>query len=164
MSAQFDAIAQQALRLSESDRHWLAERLWWSLELSMKIEGEWDTALARPLGVLGSSADLNRRSEPASAASDQDTGPEMQATSDDAAALSPLHAVTIAALRFASAEREALALRLWASIDDPAVVAAEWDAEIERRIIEMEAGTVEWVSSEEVFARLQARVKDRGAS
>ncbi|MFN9211470.1 MAG: addiction module protein [Betaproteobacteria bacterium] len=39
------------------------------------------------------------------------------------------------------------------TVDDAGGVAAAWDAEIDRRLDEMEAGRVDWVSHEEVMAR-----------
>lgn len=163
-STQFETVTQLALKLSESDRHWLAERLWWSRRPGAELDSEWDAALARRTRHAKPNADRGKHGERDSAAGGYETGRGQREASNESTEQPPLDAVTVAALRLARTEREALALRLWASIDDPSEVAAAWDAEIERRVKEMEAGTVEWVSSEEVFERLHARMKDAGTS
>ena len=53
-------------------------------------------------------------------------------------------------------ERVKLAEEILATVHDvDEDVDAEWDAEIRRRIAEIEAGTAQLISAEEVFARLR---------
>jgi len=42
-------------------------------------------------------------------------------------------------------------------VDDPVEVERAWDAEIRRRLAELDAGTAELIPAEEVFAELRAR-------
>jgi len=42
-------------------------------------------------------------------------------------------------------------------VDDPVEVERAWDAEIRRRLAELDAGTAEFIPAEEVFAELRAR-------
>lgn len=55
-----------------------------------------------------------------------------------------------------------LAHRLIVSLDEdadeaPAEVERAWEAEIRRRVVELEAGTAELIPAEQVFAELRAR-------
>lgn len=59
-------------------------------------------------------------------------------------------------------ERAALASHLLSALDeepedDPALVAAEWEAEIERRRIGMESGERPTIPADEVFRKLRER-------
>ncbi len=69
-----------------------------------------------------------------------------------------LQSVLDAALQLPNADREALAERLWESLDDEVAdddfgdhpFAAEWDEEIRRRLEDMRSGTEKAVPWEEV--------------
>jgi len=66
--------------------------------------------------------------------------------------------IEAAALDLPAGERAQLAQRLLASLErDPAVEAA-WDAEIQRRIEEFEAGRMESIPAAEVFAEARRRI------
>jgi len=74
----------------------------------------------------------------------------------------PLKQLETEALELPSAERAQLAKSLLVSLDeqtgdDPAEVEHAWDAEIRRRIAELDAGTAQLIPAEEVFAELRAR-------
>ena len=58
-------------------------------------------------------------------------------------------------------DRARLAEELLASLEESpsSEVDAAWDAEIQKRIAEVEAGTVELVPAEEVFARVRQSLK-----
>jgi putative addiction module component (TIGR02574 family) len=62
-------------------------------------------------------------------------------------------------LRLPEADRAALAQILWDSLDDESVEAAEaaWEAELNRRFAEIEAGTAKGRPASEVFEGLQKR-------
>lgn len=64
------------------------------------------------------------------------------------------------ALRLPEEERAALAHSLVQSLDGPADADAEsaWDAEIRRRLAEIDAGTAELVDREELRRRMRARM------
>jgi putative addiction module component (TIGR02574 family) len=64
------------------------------------------------------------------------------------------------ALRLPEDERAELAHSLVLSLDGPADENAEsaWDAEIERRLAEIDAGTAELVDREELRRRMRARM------
>jgi len=64
------------------------------------------------------------------------------------------------ALRLPEAERAELAHSLVLSLDGPADEDAEpaWDAEIQRRLAEIDTGTAELVDREELRQRMRARV------
>ena len=63
------------------------------------------------------------------------------------------------ALRLSAEQRADLADKLWMSVDTPEAVAAAWDAEIERRIAQLDSGEVETVPFEEVIAKLRAKLR-----
>lgn len=67
--------------------------------------------------------------------------------------------VTHAAMQLTPDERVDLAERLWISVDTPEAITAAWDEEIARRVAELDAGEVETVPAEQVFAELRARLK-----
>ena len=73
------------------------------------------------------------------------------------------HAVLADALRLDSAARAELAAELLASLDGPVDVDAQaaWDAEIDRRIEAIEAGTVRLEPWEEVKRRIERDVLGR---
>ena len=64
------------------------------------------------------------------------------------------------ALRLSESERAELAHSLVSSLDGPADADAEaaWDAEIRRRLDEIQAGTAELIDREELRRRIQARM------
>ena len=62
------------------------------------------------------------------------------------------------AMRLSAEERADLADKLWLSVDTPEEVAAAWDAEIERRIAQIDSGEVETIPHEEVIARLRTKL------
>jgi putative addiction module component (TIGR02574 family) len=59
--------------------------------------------------------------------------------------------------------RADLADWLWVSVESRESVQATWDAEIARRIAEIESGTVESVPGEEVFAHIDKKLREAGA-
>jgi putative addiction module component (TIGR02574 family) len=63
------------------------------------------------------------------------------------------------AMRLSAKERVDLADKLWVSVDTPEAVAAAWDAEIERRIAQIDSGEVETVPFDEVMAELRAKLR-----
>ena len=73
------------------------------------------------------------------------------------------HAVLVDALRLDSASRAELAAELLASLDGPADVDAQaaWNAEIDRRIEAIEAGTVRLEPWEQVKRRIERDVLGR---
>lgn len=56
-------------------------------------------------------------------------------------------------------ERADLADRLWISVDTPEAVAAAWDAEIARRIAQLDAAEIEPIPFEQVIAELRAKLR-----
>ena len=66
------------------------------------------------------------------------------------------------AMKLAPEEPADLADWLWISATPREEVKAAWDAEIARRIAEIDAGTVEFISSEEVLARLDEKLRQAG--
>lgn len=75
----------------------------------------------------------------------------------------PMAAVLADALRLDDEARAALAAELLGSLDGPADPDAEsaWDAEIERRIAAIEAGTIQLESWEQVRRRIEKDILDR---
>ncbi len=61
------------------------------------------------------------------------------------------------AMRLSAEERAELADRLWASLEPRGEIDAAWDAEIERRVRQLEAGEVETLLHETVIAELRAK-------
>lgn len=66
------------------------------------------------------------------------------------------------AMKLSPDERADLADQLWVSAVPHEEVAAAWDAEIARRIAEIDAGTVELVPEEEVLARIEEKLRKAG--
>lgn len=67
------------------------------------------------------------------------------------------------ALQLSPKERGELIHRLIVSLDSelvdtPEAVAKAWDAEIARRVADMEAGKTKWIPADEVMTRLRAKV------
>lgn len=78
-------------------------------------------------------------------------------------ASSTLEKVRSEALSLSEGERADLAHSLVQSLDGPADVDAEaaWDAEILRRLAEIDAGTAELIDRGELRRRMQARMSRR---
>lgn len=66
------------------------------------------------------------------------------------------------AMKLSPDERADLADRLWLSVHEQEQIDAAWDAEIERRIAQLDAGQVEGVPWETVITDLRTQLK-RGA-
>ena len=73
-----------------------------------------------------------------------------------------LEAVTAAALQLTVAQRADLAERLIASIEPPAPLHPDWEAEIARRIADLDAGRTKTIPGEQVFAELRALIDKHG--
>ncbi len=71
---------------------------------------------------------------------------------------SSLQAVEAAALELSPEERAQLAQRLLSSLARPPEVEAAWDAEIRRRVAELESGAMNTIAAEEVFAEARRRL------
>ena len=63
------------------------------------------------------------------------------------------------AMKFSPEERADLADWLWISATPREDVKAAWDAEMARRIAAMDAGETKFVSSEEVMAKMDAKLR-----
>ena len=68
------------------------------------------------------------------------------------------------ALQLSPPDRSELIHRLIVSLEDepedsPEVIAKAWDAEIARRVAEIDAGTATLVPQDEVFAKLDAKLR-----
>ncbi len=63
------------------------------------------------------------------------------------------------AMRLTPQERADLADKLWVSVDTPEEVAAAWDAEIARRIAQLDSGEVETIPFEQVMSELRAKLR-----
>jgi len=79
----------------------------------------------------------------------------------DAMKTTQLESITNAAMTLPERERAKLAHDLLASLDGPAdiSVAEAWDAEICRRIGDIEAGKAELLDADEAIARARARIR-----
>ena len=71
----------------------------------------------------------------------------------------PLHALEAAALLLPPEQRAKLAERLIASLDRDPEIEGAWDEEITRRVAEFDAGRLESVPAEEVFAEARSRLR-----
>lgn len=76
----------------------------------------------------------------------------------------PLKQLEAEALELPLSERAQLARRLIISLDEdageePDAVERAWEEEIRRRLEEVDAGTAELVTADEVFAELRARTR-----
>jgi putative addiction module component (TIGR02574 family) len=65
------------------------------------------------------------------------------------------------AMQLSSDERELLAIELFASLEKEPGYDDAWEAEIQRRIKEIDDGTVEMIPGEQVMAELQERLRAR---
>ena len=73
--------------------------------------------------------------------------------------------IELQALQLSMQERGRLIHRLIVSLegdaeDTPEAIAEAWDAEIARRVADMEAGKTIWIPDEEVFERLDALIEN----
>jgi putative addiction module component (TIGR02574 family) len=67
------------------------------------------------------------------------------------------------AMKLPPETRADLADWLWVSVESRESVQAAWDAEIARRIAEIESGNVELIPGEEVFEEIEKKLRDAGA-
>lgn len=67
------------------------------------------------------------------------------------------------AMRLPPDARAALADWLLASVETPESVRAAWDLEIAKRIAEVEAGAIALIPGEEVFAKIDKKLREAGA-
>lgn len=74
-----------------------------------------------------------------------------------------LESVTAEALKLTPEERAELIETLIATIEPATRLHPAWEAEIERRLDDLEAGRAETVPADEVFARIEAKLKRNGA-
>ena len=63
------------------------------------------------------------------------------------------------AMKFSPEERADLADWLWISATPREEVEAAWDAEIARRVAEMDAGKTKFIPAEKVLAEIDARIR-----
>ena len=63
------------------------------------------------------------------------------------------------ALKLTAAERARLAERLIASLDEDAEIEEAWAIEVERRIAEIEGGSVQLISAAEALSQAHAALK-----
>jgi len=68
-------------------------------------------------------------------------------------------AIEAEALKLTTTERAKLAEHLIASLDEDTEIEDAWAAEVERRIAEIEAGTVQLIPAEEAIALARAALK-----
>ena len=73
-----------------------------------------------------------------------------------------LQSIEAEALKLSPEERAELIERLIVSVAPPPLSAA-WQAEIERRISDMDAGHAQSVPAEEAFARIDEKLRQAGA-
>lgn len=66
------------------------------------------------------------------------------------------------AMKLSPEERADLADWLWISATPREEVKAAWDAEIARRVAEIDAGNVDCIPAEEVFARIDEKLRKAG--
>lgn len=67
------------------------------------------------------------------------------------------------AMKLSPEERADLADWLWVSAMPRAEVEAAWEAEIARRVAEIEAGTAKLIPAEEVMAEIEEKLRKAGA-
>lgn len=71
--------------------------------------------------------------------------------------------IKVEAMKLSPEERADLADWLWVSATPREEVAAAWEAEIARRIAEIDAGTAKLIPGEEVLARIEEKLRKAGA-
>ncbi|KNZ34024.1 MAG: hypothetical protein AD742_00860 [Methylibium sp. NZG] len=74
-----------------------------------------------------------------------------------------LQSVEAEALKLSPEERAELIERLILSVVPAPPLSAAWQAEIERRISDMDAGRTQPIPAEEVFARIDEKLRRAGA-
>jgi len=74
---------------------------------------------------------------------------------------STLESLTAEALKLSAEERAELAERLITSVEPPAPLHPAWEAEIARRIADLDAGRTQSIPGEQVFAELRATIEAR---
>jgi len=67
--------------------------------------------------------------------------------------------IKVEAMKLPPTERADLADLLWISVNPREEVKAAWEVEIARRIAEIDAGTVECIPGEEVFAKIDLKLR-----
>ena len=70
-----------------------------------------------------------------------------------------LETVEAAALQLSSQDRAELIERLIDTVLPPSPLHPEWEAEIARRVAEMDTGLVEGIPAQQVFARMRALIE-----
>ncbi len=70
---------------------------------------------------------------------------------------SPIEIIEAQAMKLTPAERADLADKLWLSVNSKEEVEAAWDAEIERRIQQLDAGEIECIAWDDVMAELRTK-------
>ena len=74
-----------------------------------------------------------------------------------------LQSIEAQALKLSPEDRAQLIERLIVSVAPTPPLSAAWQAEIERRISDMDTGRTQPVPAEEVFARIDAKLRRAGA-
>lgn len=74
-----------------------------------------------------------------------------------------LETVEAAALQLSAADRAELIQRLVDTVVPPPPLHPAWEAEIARRVAEMDEGRVEGIPAETVFAEMRAMIEARAA-
>lgn len=70
----------------------------------------------------------------------------------------PIEIIEAEAMKLSPSERADLADKLWLSVHSKEEIDAAWDAEVARRIEEMDSGEVEGIPWETVMAELRAKL------
>ncbi|HXC25144.1 MAG TPA: addiction module protein [Gemmatimonadaceae bacterium] len=73
--------------------------------------------------------------------------------------IAPLDELQARVLQLSAGDRARLAEVLIASLDEDAEIEAAWWVEADRRAAEVEAGTVQLIPGDQVFAEARARLK-----
>ena len=71
----------------------------------------------------------------------------------------PFEIVEAEAMKLTPSERGDLADKLWLSVHSKEEVDAAWEAEIARRIADLDAGRTEGIPAEQVFAEVRALIE-----
>ena len=72
-----------------------------------------------------------------------------------------LDSLTAEALKLSTGERAELAERLITSIEPPTPLHPDWEAEIVRRIADLDTGRTQAIAGDQVFAELRAMIEAR---
>lgn len=72
-----------------------------------------------------------------------------------------LQTVIDQALQLSEEDREILIGRLTDSLEPASCLSPEWEDEIARRVVDMDAGRTEFIPAEEALARLSAHILSR---